>query len=147
MRRPALVCTALVLLLVAGCVRRALSITSEPAGAVVHLNGIEVGRTPIERDFTWYGVYEVELRKEGYETLKTTGDVPAPWWQWVPIDLVAELFPLRDRQALSYSMQPVSQAAVNPQQMLERAEALRPQLQSSQYTRSPATVPATRPAR
>src|SRR5688500_8891874 len=49
---------------VAGCgVQRSLTVQSEPPGALVYLNGLEVGRTPVTRDFTWYGVYDVELRK------------------------------------------------------------------------------------
>jgi hypothetical protein len=139
----------LVILLAGGCVQRTLAIRSNPTGAQVFLNGVEIGRTPLERDFTWYGTYDVVLRKEGYETLKTTGKVTAPWWQWVPIDLIAEMLPLHDRQQLAYSMKPLSQAAADPEQILQRAEALRPQLQSSRYTRSPATAPAatTLPAR
>jgi hypothetical protein len=124
-----------------GCVRRTLTVSSTPPGALVYLNGVEVGRTPVEEDFTWYGTYDVELRKEGYETLKTRGKVIAPWWQWIPFDLFAEALPLHDRRSLSYAMQPTGTAEVDPQQMLRRAEAMRPQLESS------ARQPATRPAR
>jgi len=42
-------------------------------------------------DFTWYGRYDVEIRKDGYDTLKTPQMVKAPWWGWVPFDLFAEL--------------------------------------------------------
>lgn len=120
-----------------GCVRRSLTVMSEPAGALVYLNGVEVGRTPVERDFTWYGTYEVEMRKEGYETLKTTGKVIAPWWQWVPIDFFAEALPLHDKQTLRYSLSPTSDVAVDPEELLKRAEAMQPRLESS------ATKPAT----
>lgn len=133
---------ALVGTFAAGCVRRTLEIRSDPPGAIVSLNGVEVGSTPLTRDFTWYGTYDVVLRKEGYDTLKTTGEVIAPWWQWVPIDLVAELLPLHDRRRLAYSMEPVSAADVDPQQMLDRAAELRSQLQSSPYTRPATTAPA-----
>lgn len=144
---PALLIPIL-LALAAGCVRRTLDIRSDPPGAIVSLNGVEVGSTPLRRDFTWYGTYDVELRKQGYETLKTTGKVIAPWWQWVPIDLVAELFPLHDRHRLAYTMEPISEAAVDPAQMIDRAADLRRQLESSRYTRTPSTqpAPATRPA-
>ena len=124
-----------------GCVRRSLTVTSNPPGALVYLNGQEFGRTPVTRDFTWYGNYDVALRKDGYETLKTNGKVIAPWWQWVPIDLFAEMLPLRDRQALSYRLLPVSQAAVDPALMIKRGEAMRPKLQSSRFTHPPTTVP------
>jgi hypothetical protein len=149
-RRIALVASLVPLLLSAGCVRRTLTVTSNPPGALVFLNGTEVGRTPLKRDFTWYGTYDVVLRKEGYETLKTQGKVIAPWWQWVPIDLFAELLPLHDRRELAYTMKPYSETRLDPQQMLAQAQAMERKLESSRYTRQPAaTQPAatTRPLR
>ena len=89
------------LLAAAAACSGSLTVKSDPPGALVYLNGEEVGRTPMTRDFTWYGTYDVELRKEGYETLKTSGKVIAPWWQWVPIDLFAELLPLHDQRELA----------------------------------------------
>jgi hypothetical protein len=146
--------TALLLLvlplLVTGCVRRSLTVTSDPPGALVYLNGTEVGRTPMTRDFTWYGTYDVVLRKEGYETLKTEGKVIAPWWQWVPIDLFAELLPLHDKRELRYAMRPYEQKTVDPAEMVSRGEALGTKLQSSRHTRQPATQTVgatTKPAR
>jgi hypothetical protein len=136
----------LIPLLLTGCVRRSLTVKSDPPGALVYLNGVEVGRTPMTRDFTWYGTYDVVLRKEGYETLKTRGEVIAPWWQWVPIDLAAELLPLHDKRELAYTMKPYADTAFDPQLMLSRAERMETKLQSSKYTRKPATMPATVPA-
>ena len=141
-RRLALACL-IATLCSTGCVRRSLTVTSNPPGALVYLNGTEVGRTPLTRDFTWYGTYDVTLRKEGYETLKTEGKVIAPWWQWVPFDLFAELLPLHDRQALSYAMHPYAQATVDPQQMLRRAEGMEGQLESSRFTRAATTRPTS----
>jgi hypothetical protein len=134
-----------------GCVQRQLTVTSTPPGALLYLNGVEVGRTPLTRDFTWYGVYDVELRKDGYQTLKTTGDVKAPWWQWVPLDFFAEFFPLTDRRSLSFAMTPQDPRAADPATLLRRAEQLGSELESSPYTRfrvtpGPATRATTRPA-
>jgi hypothetical protein len=126
-----------------GCVRRTLTVTTDPPGALVFLNGVEAGRTPMERDFVYYGTYDVVLRKEGYETLKAQGKVIAPWWQWVPIDLFAELFPLHDQQTLTYTLYPVGPGATDPQKMLGRAEAMRPELESSPNTRAPSTRATT----
>ena len=132
-----------------GCVRRTLTVTTDPPGALIYLNGVEAGRSPLERDFVFYGTYDVAVRKEGYETLKTKGKVIAPWWQWVPIDFFAEFLPLHDRQTLTYTLYPVGAGAVDPSKMLARAEQFGTRLESSQYTRAPTTHPAatTRPAR
>ena len=94
------------MLLCLGCVERRMTITSEPSGALVYLNGQEVGRTPLTRDFLWYGNYEVQVRKEGYQSLDTNTWVVAPWWQWPPFDLFAELLPVRltDHRSLHYEL-------------------------------------------
>ena len=127
---------------IAGCgVQRSLTVKSDPPGALVYLNGLEVGRTPVTRDFTWYGTYDVELRKQGYETLKTRGGVIAPWWQWPPIDFFAEMLPFRphDRKQLSYALKPTTQATADPALMIQHARELRRQLESSPRTRLPTT--------
>ena len=133
-------------LFLGGCVHRQLTVTTDPPGALVQLNGQEFGRTPVTRDFTWYGTYDVALRMEGHETRKTTGEVIAPWWQWVPFDLLAELLPLTDRRQLHYRMKPATQETADPERMLDRAETLRGQLQSTSNTRKPTTSPMTMPA-
>jgi len=136
------------LLLVSGCVERTLTIRTDPPEALLYLNGVEVGRTPYRRDFVFYGTYDVEVRKEGYETLKARGPVIAPWWQWPPIDLLADLAPLRfhDRQLLTYTLRPSEGATVAPQEILNRGQAMRTNLESSSFTRSPATQQAKPPS-
>jgi PEGA domain len=147
--RPFFPATLLVLALplLGGCVERTLQVTSEPSGALVYLNGEEVGRTPMRKDFLWYGTYDVELRKEGYETKVAEAKVWAPWWQIPPIDLFAELIPLplQDNHAVSYTLDPVSPEQVDPQRVIDRAVQLRGRLRSSPHTRQPAptTAPAT----
>lgn len=122
------------LLLATGCgVERSMTITSEPDGALVYLNDKEIGRTPVTRDFVWYGNYDVQLRKSGYEAVRTETMVMAPWWQWPPFDLFAELIPLplSDRRTLHYAMQETTPEETSPDQLLSRAAELRSQLRPS----------------
>jgi hypothetical protein len=130
-----------------GCVERKLTVTSEPEGALVYLNNQEIGRTPVTRDFTWYGNYDVQLRQEGYETLKTQHYVVAPWWQWVPLDVLPELTPWRwkDHRTMSFAMRPAATQAVSGEEMLDRAAELRAKLESSEHTRAPTTTPTPTP--
>jgi hypothetical protein len=130
-----------------GCVERTLTITSNPTGALVYLNDQEIGRTPIKRDFLWYGNYDVALRKEGYEAVKTQQNVRAPIYQIVPLDLFAELLPFHyhDEQTFNYTMTPLSPA--DPQAMLQHAAELKAQLEPSKLPRTAKTAPATQPAR
>lgn len=124
MRRVCLLILCLALW-VAGCgVKRTMTLRSDPPGALVYLNGEEVARTPAEVPMEWYGNYDVAVRHEGYETLKTTRWVAAPWWGIPPLDLVAELLPLRlhDHRVLEFELQPA--AEVEPG-LLDRAEEMR----------------------
>ena len=73
-----------------GCVRRTLTIETDPQGAIVTLNDEEIGATPVSRDFLWYGDYDVLIRKEGYETLSTHWLIPRPWYAIPPIDFFVE---------------------------------------------------------
>jgi hypothetical protein len=130
-----------------GCVQRTLQIESSPPGALVYLNGEEVGRTPMRKNFVWYGTYDVQLRKEGYHTLSRKTKVWAPWWQWPPIDLVAELLPLplEDNHYARYRLKPVTEHEADPQQVLSRAKEIRQRLRSSPHTRH-RDAPTTQPA-
>ena len=49
-----------------GCIERILTIQTNPPGALVELNTQEMGRTPVSRDFTWYGAYDLTIRLENY---------------------------------------------------------------------------------
>ena len=51
--------------------------------------------------------------------------VIAPWWQWVPIDFVAELFPLTDHHDLCFTLHPPGELEQNPELLVRRGEELR----------------------
>lgn len=78
-----------------GCVERTIHVTSEPPGAIVWLNDVEIGRTPVETEFTFYGNYDVRLRLEGYEPIASNREAKAPVYDWPGIDLLAEAAPMR----------------------------------------------------
>jgi len=130
-RQQFLVCLALPALVAgacvtAGCVRRTLTINTEPAGALVFLNDEEIGRSPVSTDFTWYGDYDVIIRHQGYETLGTHVNVPPPWYQLPPIDFVAEvLWPGHIVDARSYDFALAPAEPPDRETLIERAEALR----------------------
>jgi len=94
-------------LLLTGCVRRQLTIRSEPPGAKILINDQEAGVTPYSEDFMWYGWYRITLTKPGYEQLNDRALIKCPWYLWVPVDLVMELLPvtIHDTKVLSYQLQ------------------------------------------
>lgn len=114
----------LLVIAMTGCVKRTISITSEPAGALVWVNDREVGRTPVDVAFTYYGEYDVRLDLAGYEPIMTSRWVKAPAWDQPGADLVAEAWP-RDlhsstRWDFSLAVEEVVDAA-----LIERARSLR----------------------
>lgn len=121
---PTMVIVLLGCLLCTGCVKRTISITSEPPGALVWVNDREVGRTPLDIEFIYYGAYDVRLRHEGYEPLLTVGQAKAPWWDTPGADFVAEIAPvgLKSEIAWHYQMEPLND---DRSALLDRAEELR----------------------
>jgi hypothetical protein len=135
------------LLSAAGCAQRSVYIESQPTGALVYINGNEVGRTPMKYDFDLYGNFDVILRKEGFTTLKTAQMIPTPLHGYPPLDLIGELFGARDRYDWMFTLQPVEAAGVDARLLIENGLELEGQLHSSEFTRVPATQPSSRPAR
>jgi hypothetical protein len=122
-----------------GCVERVVRIKTEPTGALVFLNDEEVGRTPLSAPFTWYGDYDVVIRKEGYRTLQTHRRTPRPWYQYVPIDFVVETlvpFTLRDEHLWEYELAPYEPA--NEAELVRRAVGLRSRALGAETETAPA---------
>ncbi|HVS70309.1 MAG TPA: PEGA domain-containing protein [Phycisphaerae bacterium] len=122
-----------------GCVERKITIGSGPPGALVYLNDVEVGRTPVTVPFTWYGDYDVRMRlerEEGEGTnrkvvqyyLHTHERAHAPWFQWLGVDLFAEILPFqfKDEKVWAFKLEPVPQPT--DAELMERAEELKGQL-------------------
>jgi hypothetical protein len=116
----------------AGCLQRRIHITSDPPGAAVWLNGVEIGRTPVEAAFTFYGDYDVRLHKDGYEPVAEAKSARAPWYEWPVLDLFSTAAPwtiktvVRWDFALEPSPDLASQEAGPARDaLLERAEEMR----------------------
>ena len=103
-----------------------MTVRSDPPGALVLLEGQEVGYTPVSLDFTYYGTREITLIKDGYETLTVMQKVPTPWYQRAGLDFVSENlspFKIRNQHEFTYNLQ--QQMIVTNQELLERANGLR----------------------
>jgi hypothetical protein len=114
-----------VLVATCGCVDRELVITTDPPGASVTISEMDAGTTPLRKSFTWYGVYEIIIAKEGFETLKVAQNVQAPAHQIPPLDLLAELWPgtIYDRHEFHYTLKP--RQAPTREELIRKADALR----------------------
>lgn len=123
-RQILLLATLICLTSLAGCVERTISVTSEPAGALVYLNDEEVGRTPVDVPFTFYGVYQVRLQRDGYQALSTNQKAIAPWWEAPGPDLFAEMIP-NNHVKLSWHYNLEKAEAANPDAVIDHANQLR----------------------
>ena len=134
-------CVALAALAAAGCVRREIEVTSTPPGALLTLNGREVGRTPARIKFTFDGTYDVRLRLAGYESVQGKGTTEMPVWDFVGADLVAEMVPadIHRLERWHFDLVPEAQAEAG---LLERADAARRSIASMPAVADDAPVPA-----
>jgi len=137
---------ALVLLaamLAGGCMRRRMTIRSDPPGAVVVVDGYELGTTPLTHDFTFYGDRNIRLIKDGYETLEVMQPVYGPWYQTPPLDFVTDnLWPgqIQDNRLFNYVLTP--RRVESPAELRRRAEMLRQGTRSAAGI-SPMVIPAS----
>jgi hypothetical protein len=117
-----------------GCVSRRLTILSQPAGALVEVDGERLGLTPVSMDFTYYGVREITLSKPGYETLTVQQPTPTPWYQVFPLEFFSDNFALThltDAHVFRYQLAPENPQANDVQSLNARARNFRTQAQLS----------------
>ena len=57
------------LLTQSGCVRKRMTIVSNPPGAQVFIDNHEIGTTPVSTSYVYYGTRSVRLQKDGYESV------------------------------------------------------------------------------
>ncbi|MBM44148.1 MAG: hypothetical protein CMJ36_03925 [Phycisphaerae bacterium] len=115
---------AILLLAPAGCVRRTLQITSEPPGALVWVNHREVGRTPLEIDFTYYGTYDVQLSREGHEPVLTSADASPPAWDVIGLDFIFDVAPFQSHSKVQWHFD-LEERDGDLDALVERARELR----------------------
>ncbi|NUQ68578.1 MAG: PEGA domain-containing protein [Phycisphaerales bacterium] len=127
--RPLLLLLGVALL--AGCSSRRIAITSEPTGALVTVNDVEVGRTPVEAEFTYYGVYDVRVEAKGFEPLRTRARANAPFYEYPPVDFIASTTPPAKDTVIRwhFRLEPSLESTLGSEEfertLLERARTLR----------------------
>lgn len=109
-----------------GCVQRRLTVRSNPSGALVYVDDVEIGHTPVSIPFTYYGTRTIRLEKDRFQTVEVQQEIKAPWYQVPPIDFIADvLWPveIRDEREVRIDLQPLQ--PTNEIQVLERANQTR----------------------
>jgi hypothetical protein len=109
-----------------GCVRRRLTVRSNPPGALVYVDDREIGVTPVSTGFTYYGTRKLQLFKDGFETITAKHKFRAPWYQLPVLEFIVENlcpFEIRDERHVDFDLIP--QQIVPNELLLERGQTLR----------------------
>jgi hypothetical protein len=138
MRNPPIAIAALLAVstLLPACVQRKIRVTSTPPGARVLINDQEVGVTPVDTRFKFYGGYDVQLIKPGYEHIHELRQAKAPLYEYPVVDLAATAIPadIKNTIVWHFDLTPVPEAA-NPEaareDLLDRAESMREQARTT----------------
>ena len=66
-----------------GCVRRRLTVRTQPPGAQVFVDDQEIGTTPCSSSFVYYGTRKITLIKDGYRTETLYQKIHPFRWAWI----------------------------------------------------------------
>lgn len=122
-----------------GCVERRLTIVSDPPNALVYLNNVEIGRSPVTVPFQWYGDYDIRARldrdegtpeksKPVHYIFKGNRTTETPWFQVIGMDLIAEVVPFTFKDEKIWAITLAPQPDKTDEQLVENAKVLRKHL-------------------
>lgn len=109
-----------------GCMQRRILVRSNPEGALVTIDQVPVGHSPVAVPFTYYGTREIRVEKDGYQTQKIKHRFAPPWYQIPPLDFISDNFwprEIHDDRIVDFSLSPME--LVNENRLLDRADQLR----------------------
>lgn len=115
-------------LVFSGCTSRGMTITSLPEGAEVSVNRRVVGTTPVRVNYTHYGDYRVEVRKDKHDVLVRQEKLRPPAYGYDPLAFFADnVVPARlnDEVYLHYVLKPVDEKKFDADSLVGRAVAAR----------------------
>lgn len=111
-----------------GCVRRRMTVRTNPPGATVSVDNQLIGTSPAATSFVYYGTRELRIEKDGYRTETIRRKIKPPWYQLPVLEFVSEtLWPgeIRDERIIDVELVP--QVVEPTENVLGRAEVLRGQ--------------------
>jgi len=126
---------AATLLAMPGCVRRRMTVRTNPPGALVSVDNQIIGTSPAATPFVYYGTREFRIEADGYRTETIRRRFHPPWYQWPGIDFVAEtLWPgeIRDERIIDVELVP--KTLPDTEEVVARADGLRNQTRQGVVT-------------
>jgi hypothetical protein len=134
-RLSLLIMLAAFLLTSVGCVRRRMTVRTNPPGAIVSVDNQVIGTTPAATGFVYYGTREFRIEKDGFQTETIRRRISPPWYEYPVIDFFAEtLWPgeIRDERIIDVELVPKTLEPTDI--VVDRADSLRLQSQTGVVT-------------
>lgn len=124
--RLSLLAFAFAPLMMVGCVRRRMTVRTNPPGATVSIDNQVIGTAPAASSFVYYGTREFRIEKDGYRTETIRRRISPPWYEFPGLDFVSEtLWPgeIRDERIIDVELVPKT---LEPStDVVQRADSLR----------------------
>ena len=111
-----------------GCVRRRMTVRTNPPNAMVYIDRQPIGLTPVSTAYTYYGTRHFEIVKDGYRTEKFLRKFNPPWYELPGLAFVTEtLYPFETRDERIIDVQLSPEQAVPTETIIANGQELRDQ--------------------
>ncbi len=126
----------------AGCIRKRMTVRSNPPGANVYIDKQPIaGQTPVSTNFTYYGTRSIEIVRDGYRTERFLRKFNPPWYAIPPLDFFSEtLWPFEKRDERIIDVQLSPEPIVPREALVASGEQLRLQASQGIAVSAPPTV-------
>jgi len=121
-----------IVLLMTSCVERSIQVESDPPGAMVILDEVKSGFTPITIPFSHYGVRKIRIEKLGYQKKTLIEDIERPWYETTGISIFADVFwpfTIEDVHAYKVKLEPLKEEGSRG--LIERAQEARQKIEGA----------------
>jgi hypothetical protein len=129
-----------------GCVRKRMTVRTNPAGAMVYIDKQPIGLTPVSTNFTYYGTRNIEIVRDGYRTERFLRKFSPPWYEIPPLDFFSEsLWPFEKRDERIVDVELTPEPIVPNDALIASAEQIRLQASQGVAVSSPPTLVPIQP--
>lgn len=145
-RRRTLVLAAAGTLSAVGCVDRRFVVESNVPAAQIHVDGVPYGPAPADGRYEYAGYRTIQASAPGYETATERVRFRPRWYDYPPLDLIAEIQPFRIEDVRRVRIDLAPSQPVNQAALVGNADALRARglaMRESVVPDTPSDRPAT----
>ena len=144
--RPAIAILVVLILTQAGCIRKRMTVRTNPPGAMAYIDKQPIGLTPVSTSFTYYATRNIEVVRDGYKTERFLRKIHPPWYAIPPLDFFSEtLWPFENRDERIIDVQLTAEPDVPREALIASGEQLRLQAGQGVAVSAPPTMSTLSP--